>query len=128
MCSSMLYRKKLEITRRNSSPDRADIVATYQNGNYLVQQMCQQIRTPESFDDEKAMEFEEITQVQPWIDFAHDIQLDLDEDQAFEPEFSNLINPWNRSILGQSTSQPSRIPKMLRVRITISIERRSSEY
>ena len=70
------------------------IVATYsKTGTTLVQQMCQQIRTPESFDDEKAMEFEEITQVQPWIDFAHDIQLDLDEDQAFEPRVFKSHQP-----------------------------------
>ncbi len=70
------------------------IVATYsKTGTTLVQQMCQQIRTPESFDDEKAMAFEEITQVQPWIDFAHDIKLNLDEDQVFEPRIFKSHQP-----------------------------------
>ena len=39
------------------------IVSTYsKTGTTLVQQICQQLRTPESYDDEKAMRFEEVTQ------------------------------------------------------------------
>mmetsp|Transcript_10481 Transcript_10481/g.27190 ORF Transcript_10481/g.27190 Transcript_10481/m.27190 type:complete len:353 (-) Transcript_10481:362-1420(-) len=54
---------------------RADdvIVCTFpKTGTTLVQQICQMIRA------DGAMDFDEITQVQPWTDLAYDVGQDLD--------------------------------------------------
>lgn len=59
----------------------------------MVQQICQQLRSPEELSDEAAMDFEEITAAQPWIDFAGDIGVSLDENQAFEPRIFKSHQP-----------------------------------
>lgn len=60
-------------------PDDIFIVATPKAGTTWVQQICHQLRTGGD------MEFEEISQVVPWIELAQDQGQDLEAEQADHP-------------------------------------------
>lgn len=70
------------------------IVCTYsKTGTTLVQQICQQIRSPAGISDAEAMQFEDITAEQIWIDFAFDVRVDLSESQRFDPRVFKSHQP-----------------------------------
>ena len=70
------------------------IVCTYsKTGTTLVQQICQQLRSADGISDEEAMNFEEITEEIPWIDFAYDVGVDLKKDQRLSPRIFKSHQP-----------------------------------
>jgi len=60
-------------------PDDVIVLTFPKTGTTWVQQICEMIRSHGS------MAFDEIMQVQPWIDFAYDVGQDLDADHASRP-------------------------------------------
>eukprot|EP00730_Choanoeca_flexa_P006127 TRINITY_DN12088_c0_g1_i2.p2 TRINITY_DN12088_c0_g1~~TRINITY_DN12088_c0_g1_i2.p2 ORF type:complete len:317 (+),score=60.91 TRINITY_DN12088_c0_g1_i2:2270-3220(+) len=59
--------------------DDVFVVTTPKAGTTWMQQICHQLRTRGS------MEFDEISQVTPWIELAHDLDQDLNADQVAKP-------------------------------------------
>ena len=57
------------------------------------------------------MDFEEISSVQPWIDFAYDIDKDLDEDHDFSPRIFKSHQPFESINRGAKYIATTRDPK-----------------
>ena len=81
------------------------LIATYPKaGTTLMQQIVHGLRTGGDMD------FDEITEVVPWLELAHDLGLDLDAPQRAEPRAFKTHFDWNEAPKGGRTIYVVRDP------------------
>ena len=81
------------------------LIATYPKaGTTLMQQIVHGLRTGGDMD------FDEITEVVPWLELAHDLGLDLDAPQRAEPRAFKTHFDWNEAPKGGRTIFIARDP------------------